>query len=70
MSRKEPEETERFHAVLFKEDLDYLRQAYGPGGEHSAIGISKAIRTIINQRVRGLKSRAAQALDAIQKEPT
>lgn len=70
MSKKEELETERFHAVLFKEDLEYLRQNYGPGSALSHIGVSKVIRTIVQQRVRGLKSKVAGALDGIaEKKP-
>lgn len=65
MSKKEEAETERFHAVLFKEDLEYIRQNYGPGSAHSSIGVSKVIRIVVNQRVRGLKARAAGALDGL-----
>ncbi len=65
MAKQEENETERFHAVLFKEDLEYLRQNYGPGSALSHIGVSKVIRTIVQQRVRGLKAKAAGALDGI-----
>lgn len=66
MSRQEEQETERFHAVLFKEDLDYLRQHYGPGSAHSTIGVSKIIRTLVQQRVRGLKAKAIGAQDGLE----
>lgn len=69
MSKKEEFETERFHAVLFKEDLEYLRQNYGNGSALSHIGVSKVIRTIVQQRVRGLKAKAAGALDGLQTQP-
>lgn len=65
MSKKEDLETERFHAVLFRDDLEYLRQNYGPGSAHSQIGVSKVIRTIVQQRVRGLQAKAAGALDGL-----
>lgn len=68
MARKEEQDTERFHAVLFKEDLEYLRQNYGNGSALSHIGVSKVIRTIVNQRVRGLKAKAAGALDGISQK--
>lgn len=70
MAKKEDAETERFHAVLFKEDLEYLRQNYGNGSALSHIGVSKVIRTIVNQRVRGLKARVAGALDGISAKDT
>ncbi len=65
MARQEESDTERFHAVLFKADLEYLRQNYGPGSDKSHIGISKVIRTIVNQRVRGLKSKALGAQEGL-----
>lgn len=65
MAKQEELETERFHAVLFKEDLEYLRQNYGPGSALSHIGISKVIRTIVQQRVRGLKSKAIGSQDGL-----
>ncbi len=65
MAKQEENETERFHAVLFKEDLEYLRQNYGPGSALSHIGVSKVIRTVVQQRVRGLKAKTAGALDGI-----
>lgn len=68
MAKQEELETERFHAVLFKEDLEYLRQHYGTGSALSHIGISKVIRTIVQQRVRGLKSRSIGAQDGLAAE--
>lgn len=65
MSKREERETDRFHAVLFKDDLEYLRQNYGPGSALSQIGVSKVIRTIVEQRVKGLKAKAAGALDGL-----
>ena len=65
MARQEDAETERFHAVLFKDDLDYLRQNYGPGSAHANIGISKVIRTIVQQRVKGLKAKSQGAQDGL-----
>lgn len=71
MARQEESNTERFHAVLFKEDLEYLRQNYGPGSALAHIGISKVIRTIVQQRVRGLKAKAIGAQDGLAPtEPT
>lgn len=66
MSKKEEFETERFHAVLFKDDLEYLRQNYGPGSALAHIGVSKVIRTIVQQRVRGLQAKAIGAQEGLQ----
>lgn len=68
MAKQEESKTERFHAILFKDDLEYLRQNYGPGSAHSQIGISKVIRTIVQQRVRGLKALAIGARDELAEE--
>lgn len=65
MAKQEELETERFHALLFKEDLEYLRQNYGPGSAHSNIGISKVIRIIVQQRIRGLKIKAIGAQEGL-----
>ena len=65
MARKEDEETERFHALLYKSDMEFLRRNYGNGSAHSNIGISKAIRTIVHQRVQGLMLKTNQAIDGL-----
>lgn len=65
MAKQEEFETERFHAVLYKEDLEWLRHNYGPGSALSHIGVSKVIRLIVQQRVRGLKAKAIGALDGL-----
>lgn len=68
MAKQEEQETERFHVVLFKDDLDYLRQHYGAGSAHSSVGISKVIRTIVQQRIRGLKAEALKKQDSLAAE--
>lgn len=56
----------RRHIILFDEDWDWLVQAYGPGGFKSEVGVSNAIRTIIHQRVLGMKAKMNGELDQLR----
>lgn len=66
MAKQEEKPTERFHSVLFTEDLEFLRDRYGPGSEKAHIGISKAIRTIVHQRVQGIKAQEIAKYDQLK----
>lgn len=63
MSKKVETDTERFHSVLYKEDLDFLRQNYGPGSANAALGVSGAIRFIVHLKVQGLKAKTNKLID-------
>lgn len=60
--------TSRRHVLLNDEDWEWLSQQYGPGGFKSHVGVSRAIRTIIHQRVEGMKARAAGIIDQLRDE--
>lgn len=49
--------------MLYDEDWKWLTQEYGAGGHKSEVGTSRAIRTIVHQRVQGMKAKINQDLD-------
>lgn len=53
------------HLYLFDEDWDYLMQRFGPGGPESNVGVSRAIRLVVHQRVNGLRGKEARAVDEL-----
>lgn len=63
MTKKARFPQSRHHIFIFDEDWDYLTRRFGPGSEHSAVGISGAIKEIIHKKVMGLRLLEAQAID-------
>lgn len=55
------------HILVYDEDWEFLDQHYGPGSA-KPLGISRAIREIIHQRVLGLKAKQVSALDKMADE--
>lgn len=68
MGRKETKPIGKYHIMIYKEDWEYLSSRFGPGGPQSDLGISRAIRLIIHQRVNGMKARENNHLDKIRDE--
>ena len=46
------------HILVYDEDWDFLRDAYGPGSA-KPVGISPAIRTIVHAFVQRLRQRSS-----------
>jgi hypothetical protein len=50
------------HILVYDEDWDFLRDAYGPGSA-KPVGISPAIRTIIHAFCQRLRQREADVVE-------
>lgn len=62
----EPKAVKRkIHVELFDADYEYLNNLFGRGGRHEDLGLGRAIRNIIHQKVMGLKAREAGELDKL-----
>lgn len=67
MSRKTEElPSSARHILIYDEDWEYLKFNYGPGGPKAELGVSRAIRAIIHQRIKGMKELERQAMDKPQ----
>lgn len=66
MTRRSVEPTRRFHLFLYKRDLDYLERRFGAGAPSSQrLGVGTACREIIHDRVKKLRARENERLNAI-----
>lgn len=68
MSKKSTLPQSRRHILIFDEDWEFLTKIYGPGGAHSEVGISGAIRAVVHQRVLGIKAKMNGELDRLRDE--
>lgn len=57
----------KIHVELFDADYEYLNNLFGRGGRHEDLGLGRAIRNIIHQKVAGLKAKENGELDKLQK---
>lgn len=62
MSKKPIRPTERFHLMLYSEDLEWIRENFGPDSPR-AYGTGAAIRDLIHGRVVVLREAVNKARD-------
>lgn len=66
MTRRSVEPTRRFHLFLYERDIEYLERRFGYGAPSSQrLGVSTACREIIHARVKALRARENERLNAI-----
>lgn len=66
MTRRTVEPTRRFHLFLYERDIEYLERRFGYGAPSSQrLGVSTACREIIHARVKALRARENDRLNAI-----
>jgi hypothetical protein len=63
MTRKSALPQKAHHILIYDEDWEFLDQAYGKTSSHP-LGVSTVIRTIIHQKVLGIKGKINARLDA------
>lgn len=56
----------KHHVNIYDTDWEYLLDRYGPGGPESEVGVSRAIRAILHQRVTGLRAKEDRAVDEVK----
>lgn len=67
MPRHEPKSPKRkIHVELFDSDYEYLNNLFGRGGRHEELGLGRAIRNIVHQKVAGLKAKENGELDKLK----
>ena len=64
MARKIELDTDRFHIVLFKDDVEFLEAEYGKNSA-KPVGLSFAVRAIVHAKVEDMRARAAEAYERI-----
>ena len=66
MSKKSKLPQSRRHILVYDEDWEYLMRHYGPGSVRSDVGVSRAIREVLHQRVQGLRIKEAGEIDKLR----
>lgn len=56
----------KIHIELFDEDYEFLNNLFGKGGAKEDLGLGRALRTIIRQKVNGLRAKQNGELDKLR----